>query len=100
MAKKLGEIKKERIYLDLELSRIQREKSKLVLDKSLLLYFCFLFVGVIGFTFDYLDSKLLNTLVISGIVVLIIGSVPYILTVSKEEKQIKGLLSGLKEDKR
>jgi len=98
MKKKLGELKKEGIYLKLEMSRIEREKSKIVLDKSLLLYFCFLIVGVIGFTFNYLDSLLLNTLIISGIVVLVVGSLPYILTVTKEEREIKRLLREIGED--
>lgn len=90
MPKKLSE--NERIYLKIEKSRIQREKSSIVLNKSIMLFFCFLFVGVIGFVFEYIDSFLLNILVIIGIVILIVGTIPYVIIVNKEEKKIDELL--------
>ena len=84
------------IYLEVEKSRIKREKSRIVLNKSLFLYFAFLIVGVIGFAFDYLDSLLLNTLIIMGIFVLIVGTVPYIIVTIKEEKKIDEMIERLK----
>lgn len=86
----------EVIYLEIEKSRINREKSKLVLDKSFVLYFSFLMVGVVGFAFKYIDSTLLNVLIIIGIAVLLIGTLPYILVIHKEEKKINSLLNELK----
>lgn len=90
MPKKLGE--RERIYLEIEKSRIQREKSAIVLNKSIVLFFCFLFIGVVGFAFEYLDSFLLNVLVIIGIIILLLGTVPYVIITNKEEKKIDELL--------
>lgn len=94
--KKLTPKKTEVIYLEIEKSRINREKSKLVLDKSFVLYFSFLLVGVIGFAFNYITSLILNILIISGIVILVIGTIPYVYIIHKEEKRINDLLNELK----
>ena len=94
MAKK--SVDNEVIYLEIEKSRISREKAKIVLNFGLILYFGFLIAGVIGFAFEYIDSFLLNILVICGIVILIVSTVPYLVTVHREEKLINLKLSKLK----
>lgn len=99
MAKLTGD-EREIMYLEIEKSRINREKSKLVLDKSLVLYFTFMVVGVAGFVFDYIDSALLNTLIIVGIFVLILGTLPYLIIISKEEKKIDGFIARIKGGKK
>ncbi|MCK5283396.1 MAG: hypothetical protein KAK00_08370 [Nanoarchaeota archaeon] len=86
------------IYLELEKSKIKREKAKLVMDKSIALYFIFMLVAVLGFVFDYIDSFMLNTLIVLGIVILILGTLPYMLTVNKEEKKIDNFLKQLKNE--
>ena len=78
----------------LEHSRMNREKSLLVLDKSLLMYFSFLFVGVVGFVSGYLDSKFLNIMVVLSFGVLAIGIVPYVITMHNEEKRLKSMMTG------
>jgi hypothetical protein len=94
---KKSDVGREITYLELEKSRINREKAKIVLNMGLVLYFGFLIAGVIGFSFEYIDSLLLNVLVISGIVILIVSTLPYLIIVHKEEKWIKLKLSGLKK---
>ena len=94
---KLTDTEKEIIYLEIEKSKIDREKSKLVLNKSLVLYIAFMLVGIVGFAFEYIDSTLLNILVIAGIFVLILGTTPYLLVTHKEEKRINELLKRLKK---
>tara|TARA_Y100000310_G_scaffold344985_1_gene460965 strand:- start:488 stop:781 length:294 start_codon:yes stop_codon:yes gene_type:complete len=86
--KRLTEKDKLDVMLELEKSRINREKAKIVLNKSLVLYFCFLLVGVFGFIFDYLGSLLLNMLIIMGLAILVLGTFPYLFTITKEEKKI------------
>jgi uncharacterized membrane protein YqjE len=81
-----------KIYLEIEKSKIKREKSRLVLEKSISLYFIFMLIAVLGFIFEYIDSFMLNTLIILGIVILLAGTIPYIWTVSKEEKKIESYL--------
>ena len=97
---RLTDTEKEIMYLEIEKSRINREKSKLVLNKSLLLYFTFMVVGVLGFVFNYIDAALLNVLIIAGIFVLITGTVPYLTIVSREEKKIDGFIARIKGGKR
>lgn len=84
------------IYLEIEKSKINREKAKLVLNNSIMLYLLFMAIGVIGFVFEYLDSFMLNLMIIVGIVVLIIGTVPYLIMVSLEEKKINKKLMELR----
>lgn len=83
------------IDLKLEESKLNREKSHLVLDKSLMLYFVFLFVGVLGFVKGYLTSTFLYILVYFGIAVLIIGLIPYVLTMKKESEKMNELVESM-----
>ncbi len=86
-------MKKEvEVYLEIEKSRIKREKAKIVLNKSLFLYVAFLIVGVFGFVNNYIDPTQLNMLIIVGIFVLFIGTFPYVLTTTREEKKINEML--------
>jgi len=84
-------------YLELEKSRIDREKAKLVVNMGLLLYFGFLIVGIIGFSLEYIDSLMLNVLVICGIIILIVSTLPYILIVRNEERRINVRLYKLRK---
>ena len=82
----------EVVSLELEKSRLNREKSILVMNKSLILYFAFMFVAVLGFINGYIDNNLLNVLVIMGLCVLVIGTVPYVKTMHSEEERLDGIL--------
>lgn len=86
------EVKKGVIELEVEKSRLNREKSILVMNKSLILYFSFMFVAVLGFINNYISRILLDVLIIMGLCVLIIGTVPYIRTMHAEEKRLDDLL--------
>ncbi len=87
---------KEIIWLELERGRINREKARIVLNIGLILYFGFLIAGVLGFSFEYINGFLLNILVICGIVILIISTMPYLI-VHKEEEEINLKLYQLKK---
>ncbi len=93
---KLSEKQKELINLELERSRLNREKSVLILNKALFLYFCFLFVGVIGFVNGYITPTYLNILIVLALIALIIGIFPYISVMYKEEKKLDKLISIVK----
>ena len=93
-------IEREIIDLELEKSRIDREKSMLVLNKGLFLYFCFLFVAVIGFVNGFLSKDLLNILIIMSLAVIIIATLPYIRTMHREERRLVSLIEHLKAKKR
>jgi len=99
MQKKRKVLNHTEIYLEIEISRIQREKAAIVLNKSIFLYFSFMSIGVLGFLLKYFDSFLLNLMIIIGIIVLFTGTLPYLLIAHKEEEKIKHFLSELKGGK-
>jgi hypothetical protein len=87
------------LSLEIEKSKIEREKSLLLIDKGLLLYFSFLFVGIIGFLNHYVSTNVLNMLVIMSFAVLGIAIAPYIVTMHKEEIRLNELLKSIKGGK-
>ncbi len=93
---RLSEREKQLVDLELERSRLNREKSVLVLNKALFLYFCFLFVGVIGFVNNYISATYLNILIILALIALIMGIFPYVSVMYKEEKRLDKLIASLK----
>ena len=90
---------KEIIDLEVEKSRLNREKSMLVMNKGLILYFAFMFIAVIGFINGYLNQTLLNVLIVMGLLVLIIGTVPYVKTMHEEEERLNSLIAELRKGK-
>ncbi len=88
------------ITLEVEKSKINREKSVLVLDKAMMLYFIFLFIAVIGFINGYIQVKVLNTLIVMSFGVLVIGIIPYWITMRKEEQRLDALISEVKKSAR
>ncbi|MBN2567405.1 hypothetical protein JXB02_04960 [Candidatus Woesearchaeota archaeon] len=96
-SKTITPVQEKIIDLEIEKSKLNREKSMLVLNKAIFLYFSFLFVGVVGFINGYLNKGLLNLLILMGLCVLVIGVVPYIRTMHHEERSLEALIAGLKE---
>ena len=94
---KLSERERAVMEVELEKSKLNREKSMLVLNKALFLYFLFLFIGVIGFVNNYVTAFYLNTLIVLALVALILGTIPYISTMRKEEKNLNKLVLDLKK---
>lgn len=100
MPKKSGSssvTERDTIMLEIERSRLHRERSMMVLNKGVFLYFFFLFIGVIGFVNGFMTSQLLNILVIMGLCVLIIGVAPYLVTMYKEERTLDTLIDELRK---
>jgi len=85
--------------LRVEESRLKLNNSITVFDKSILLYFFFLFVGVIGFINRMIDITLLYALVICGIFVLIIGLVPYVKSATDQSSLINRQIGELEKKK-
>jgi len=96
---KITAVSKEIIDLEVEKSRLNREKSMLVMNKGLILYFAFMFIAVIGFINGYLNQTLLNVLIVMGLLVLIIGTVPYVKTMHEEEERLNTLIAELRKGK-
>jgi len=93
----INEVEKQIINIELENSRLNREKSMLVMNKSLFLYFSFMFIAVIGFVNGYLSRGFLNGLIFMGLCVLLIGTVPYVKTMHREQEVLNRLLTELRK---
>ena len=96
ISSRITEIDRAIIDLEIEKSKLNREKSMLVLNKSLMLYFVFLFLGIIGVVNGYIGKSLFNILIIMGLAVLILGIIPYIKTMKAEEDNINNMITELK----
>ncbi|PLW79780.1 hypothetical protein C0585_06135 [Candidatus Woesearchaeota archaeon] len=98
--KMLTKNQEKALDLEIEKSRLNREKSMLVLNKSLLLYFSFLFVAIVGFISGNLGRQTLNILVFIGFGILFIGTWPYVKTMKAEEKKLDDIIKELNEPKK
>lgn len=84
------------IYLEIERSKLAREKAKTVLTNGLLLYAGLTLTGVIGFAFDYLSLAMLYVFIVLAIIVLALGTVPYIIIIRREDALIQNFLHKLR----
>ena len=84
------------VSVELEKSKLNRQKSMVLMDKAMLLYLAFLFVAVVGFVTHFLNLQLLNMLVVLGFGVLVVGIVPYAMTMHREEHNLNTLLGQIK----
>lgn len=82
----------QKFILTLRQLDLEREKSKMVLDKSIWLYFLFMIVGITGFVAGYVSGIMLQAIVIIGFLILLIGTVVYTRTAAAEKRQIARLL--------
>ena len=75
------------LEIQIERSRIRRERATLVFSLSLFIYFSFLFISVIGFVNHYLDAKMLNLLILTGLLALCIGVLPNAIVMYNESRR-------------
>jgi hypothetical protein len=73
--------------------------SLLLLNKALVFYFIFIIVAIFGFVNGMMTKMMFNMMVIIGLGVFIIGSIPYITTMRKEEKTLNRLIKDLKSNR-
>lgn len=95
--RKISEAEKQIIMLKIERVRLEREKSMMILNKAVMLFFAFLVVAVVGLLNKIITPQQLNILVLLGVGALIIGVIPYSLSIRKEEKDIEATLKELTE---
>ncbi len=95
--RKISEAEKQIIMLKIERVRLEREKSMMILNKAVMLFFAFLVVAVVGLLNNIITPQQLNILVLLGVGALIIGVIPYSLSIRKEEKDIEATLKELTE---
>jgi hypothetical protein len=93
--RKLSEAEKQIIMLRIEKMKLERDKSLLILGSSIILFFAFIVVSIIGLVNELTTRTQLNILVFVGFIALIIGIIPYMRFVVKEEKSLEKTLEEL-----
>lgn len=82
--------------IEVQKMKIEREKAMVALDKSLFMYFTFLFVAIFGFINGFANLQMLNLLIILGIALLVLGSIPYLRYNVTQKNTFDELISRLK----
>ena len=95
VGKHLSGAEVQAIKLVIEKSKVKRERALLIINKGVMLYFSFLFLAVLGLTYEFIDQKTLNTLILMGFGVLIVAGVPYIQLMKKSEQDIDMMMDYL-----
>lgn len=93
--RKVSEAEKQIISLKIERMKLEREKSLLILGSSVILFLAFIIISIIGLLNELITRFQLNLFIIGGFFVLIIGVLPYIRFVFKEEKELEKTLDEL-----
>ncbi len=95
----LSEIEKQYIEIKMEKLRLDREKTSMVFNKGLFLYFSFVVLGIFGVSTRIMDQYTLYTLILIGIFVLIVAVVPYIMQNKKAEDDLNKMLDYLMHER-
>ena len=93
--RKLTEAEKQIIMLKIEKVKLQRQRSILILNKSVMLFFAFLAVAVIGVINKIVTATQLDILVFIGILALLVGVLPYSISSRKEENELEKTIDEL-----
>lgn len=90
--RKLSEIEKQLIFILIEKSKIQRERSMAILNKGFLLFAAFIVIAYLGRFNEIISQIYINILFLVGITVLITSIVLYQGTISNEERNLDAIL--------
>jgi len=91
--RRLSEVEKQLIFILIEKSKIQRERSMALLNKGFMTFISFIVVAYLSKTSNLIPSDYINILFIFGIIVLVVVTLTYLNTISKEEKTLDNLLN-------
>jgi hypothetical protein len=92
----ISDVDREIYSLELERAKINSQKSIVVLDKGLMLYFVFILTAVLGYINKLLDKNLFNVLILLSFCVLIIVLISYVRTMTIEQGKIDSIIRELK----
>lgn len=95
----MSALKKEdlQITLEIERSRLLRQESMFVMNKSLVMFFVFMFAALLGFSANHISRGYFNLLLIMGMIVVIIGFIPYLSANVLTNARIKRLIEKIEK---
>ena len=88
----LSDIEKQMIFIIIEKSKVQRERSIIILNKGFLVFLTLIIVAYLSRIYDLVSQLYINILFIFGVVVLIISMITYYRIILDEEKTLDILL--------
>ncbi|HLG24791.1 MAG TPA: hypothetical protein VI564_07725 [Candidatus Nanoarchaeia archaeon] len=91
-SRKLSDIEKQMIFILIEKSKVQRERSMAILNKGFLIFFAFIIIAVFGRIYNLITQVYINVLFILGILVLVASVISYHRVLNQEEKILDDML--------
>ncbi len=88
----ISEIEKQLIFILIEKSKIQRERSLMTVNQGFLFFFAFVILAALSKINETIPESYLWILFLLGIIVLIITVISYQSTIKKEEQTLDALL--------
>ena len=90
--RRITEIEKQIIFILIEKSKIQRERSLSILNKGFMIFAIFIIIGYLSRLYNVLSQFYINIIFIVGLVTLIFSIITYYKVISKEEKILDSIL--------
>lgn len=96
---RLSQKEQQKIALQIERSKMKRDKSVVILNRGLIIYFCTILLAVFGFVNNYLSRITLNVLIIGAVLILIAAAMPFIASMYRDERDIDCMIKNLSDRK-
>lgn len=87
------------IKLKLEKLNIKRERSKVLMNRGLAIYFCLMVAAVVGFVNGFFSNDLLNIIALTAVFLLVLSAIPFIISMYNDEKEIDEIIKDLASKK-
>ncbi len=91
----VSDVEKELIHVKLEKLRLDRERSVLILNFGIVIYFIFLVLSLLGYINQFLSVFFLNIIIVGAILILIVSVFPYARAMKTEEDEMLQLIDSL-----
>ncbi len=90
--RKLSEIEKQLIFILIEKSKIQRERSLSILNKGFIMFLAFIVLGYLSKFYNFVSDFYVRVLFVFGVIVIIVTMYFYEKSISKEENTLDAVL--------
>jgi hypothetical protein len=95
VSRRITDAEKQFISLKVEKAKLTREKAKLVLIGSFMVYFAAIFLSVMAYSGGLRDKMIISFIIGGATIVFIVSIFPYLLETRKEEKEISDMINEL-----
>ena len=93
--RRLSDVEKQMIFLEIEKSKIKRSRSMMLLNKGMIIFVAFFVIAIIALLNKSIDQYFFNFMILGGILILVIAIVLHSKTSSEEEKKLDDMINDL-----